>query len=151
MKKILKIFLFIGVLLLAGGFIAFKKITDNSLPKDIVGTYVCEMPGFVERKIMFKNTRLKGSYFSTSKDTLHIKEAFTHEYISYNTKNSPWIRHGSWSIQNDSLILFFPENNLEEKFTSLSFFDELYNLGEMTPCRDTMARVPWITSFKKIK
>ncbi len=150
MKKIIKIFLFIGVFLLVGGFFAFKKITDTSLPKNVIGSYTCEMPGFVERKIMFRNTNLKSAYFSTQKDTLHLKEDFSLEHISYNSKDIRTILHGNWNIHNDSLILFYSEDSLEKKFTSLKFFNELYNLGEMTFCRDTLIKAPLITNFKKI-
>src|SRR5690606_31758484 len=134
MKKVLKIFLFIGVFLLVGGFIAFKNITDTSLPKNVIGSYTCEMPGFVERKIMFRNTDLKSAYFSTQQDTLHLKEDFSLEHLSYNSKDIRTILHGNWNIHNDSLILFFPENRLEKKkkFASLKFFDTFYNLYEMT-------------------
>src|SRR5690606_11883979 len=151
MKKIIKIFLFIGVFLLVGGFIAFKKITDTSLPKNVTGSYTCEMPGFVERKIMFRKTDLKSAYFSTQQDTLHLKEDFSYEHISYSAKGLLWIRHGNWNIYKDSLILFYSEDSLEKKFASLKFFNELYNLGEMTFCRDTLIKVPLITTFKKIK
>src|SRR5690606_19300135 len=129
MKKIIKIFLFIGFFLLVGGFIAFKIVTDHSLPKNLTGSYTCEMPGFVERKIMFRKTELKSAYFSTQQDTLHLKEDFSYEYISYSAKGLLWIRHGNWNIHNDSLILFYPEDSLEKKFASLKFFDTFYNLG----------------------
>lgn len=152
MKSILKLTFFTGGLLLAVAYISYKKLSDRSLPKTITGCYISVMPGFLERKIIFRNTDLKGAYFTpTGNNKLLLNDDFTHQYVFYKTKVDSFVRHGTWHIKNDSLILFFPEDSLENKFSGLSFFNELYRHSEMISCRDSTVKAPLITAFKKIE
>jgi len=152
LKKVLKIVVIIILPFLTAGFIVFKKISDKALPKTITGTYVSVMPGFVERKIIFRNSDLKGAYFTPpGNNKLRLNEDFTQQYISYKTEVDSFVRHGIWHIKNDSLLLFFPEDSLENTFSGLRFFNELYRHSEMTSCRDSTVKAPLITAFKKIE